>query len=116
MRAGRTAIIAVLAGFGLLTTACGGQTTTGTASSTSSPTASSQSSGGTADPAKIKFADGICGAMGKFLGPATQFKPDTSNPTAAVESLKKQLGTISTGLGDAVSDLKNVDTSGVPDG
>lgn len=83
-----------------LLTACG---------STSTPTTQA------ADPqqTKIKFADGVCGAMAKFVEPATAFKADPKDP---VNSLKKQLTALSAGLGDANADLAKVDTSGFPEG
>jgi cytochrome c556 len=83
-----------------LLTACG-------SSATSAPPA--------ADPqqTKIKFADGVCGAMAKFVEPATAFKADPNDP---VNSLKKQLTALSTGLSDANADLAKVDTTGFPEG
>jgi hypothetical protein len=68
-----------------------------------------------ADPqqTKINFADGVCGAMSKFVEPATSFKPDTTDP---VGSLKKQLVALSGGLGEANSELSKVDTAGFPEG
>ncbi len=113
----RTTVIAAMAGFALLIAGCanpgqnGGTSTSATPSSTASASTS-----GTADPAKVKFAGEICGAVSKFLTPMTAVKPDTSSPAAAVTSLKTQLSSLSQGLTDATNDLKDADTSGVPDG
>jgi hypothetical protein len=116
----RITVVAVLAGLGLFATACGNQTTgTATSGSTTPTTGSSSSSSaasGTADPAKVAFVDDICGAVGKFLVPATSFKPDTSSPGAVLTSLRTQLGGLSTGLADAIKDLDGANTAGVPNG
>jgi hypothetical protein len=117
MRAGRTTVVAVLAGLGLLTAGCNGnQQNAGPAGTPSSAPSASSGGQGSPDQHKVDFADDICGAVSKFMIPATSFKPDTSSPAAAVNSLKTQLGGMSTGLGEANEDLKKADTSGVPDG
>ena len=113
-------IVAVLSGFALLTAACGNTPQnpgTSQPPATTQPPAGSMGAGqGNADPAKIEFANGICTAVQKFIGPATAFKPDTSSPAAALNSLKTQLGTMSAGLDSAAGDLGNVKSDGVPDG
>jgi hypothetical protein len=118
MPAGRTTLAVAVAGFALVTAACGTQQNAGSGTTTTTPPSSTTASQGvvTADPAKAKFAGEICGAIGQFITPATSFKPDTSSPAAAVNSLKTQLGTMSTGLDKAVKDLDDVDSAGVPDG
>jgi hypothetical protein len=118
MPAGRTTLAVVVAGFALVTAACGStQQNAGSGGTTSTtPPSSTAGSQGTADPAKVKFAGDVCGAIAQFITPATSFKPDTSSPAAAVNSLKTQLGAMSTGLDKAVKDLDDVDSAGVPDG
>lgn len=116
MPAGRTTLAVVVAGFALVTAACGGtQQNTGSGTTTTTPPSSTSSQGG-ADQNKVDFAGDICDAMQEFITPATSFKPDTSSPAAAVNSLKTQLGAMSTGLDKAVKDLNDVDSEGVPDG
>lgn len=118
MPAGRTTIAVLLSGFALLTAACAGNTQPGTAPSPtpSAPATTGTGTSGTADQNKVDFADDICGAVSKFLTPAMGFKPDTSSQAAAINSMKTQLGTLSTGLQEASSDLADADTEGVPDG
>jgi hypothetical protein len=117
MPAGRTTLAVVAAGFALVTAACGGtQQNTGSSGTTSTMPPSSTSSQGNVDQNKVDFADDICDAMQEFITPATSFRPDTSSPAGALNSLKTQLGAISTGLDKAVRDLDNVDAAGVPDG
>jgi soluble cytochrome b562 len=114
MPAGRTTIVAVLAGFGLLAAGCGGGQQQGAGTTTTPPPATSTTGG--VDQGKVNFAGDLCGAVAKFLVPATGYKPDTSSAAAAVASLKTQLGKMSTGLAEAATDVKNADTSSVPDG
>ncbi|MBP2326795.1 hypothetical protein JOF56_007180 [Kibdelosporangium banguiense] len=117
MPAGRTTIIAVVAGFALVTAGCGGtQQNTGPATGSNTVTQPPSSTSGTVDQAKVDFADDVCGAMQEFITPATSFRPDTSSPAAALNSLKTQLGTMSTGLDKANRKLTDVDAAGVPDG
>ncbi|ALG10276.1 hypothetical protein [Kibdelosporangium phytohabitans] len=96
------------------TTACGGGQQTGGAGQATTTTPSSTAAA--PDRAKVAFADDICGAVAKFITPAAAFRPDTSSPAAAMNSLKTQLSSMSTGLADAGNDLKDADTAGVPDG
>jgi hypothetical protein len=118
MPAGRTTLAVVVAGFALVTAACGStqQNAGSSGTTTTTPPSSTSASQGTASPAKVKFAGDVCGAIQQFMTPATSFKPDTSSPAAAMNSLKTQLGAMSTGLDKAVKDLDDVDASGVPDG
>lgn len=115
MPVGRTTIAVLLAGLatGLITTACAGNTQQGT---TTSQPPSTPATGTAVDQKKIDFADDLCGAVSKFLTPATAFKPDTSSQAAVVNSMKTQLGTLSTGLQEAANDLGDARTEGVPDG
>jgi hypothetical protein len=115
MPAGRITLAVVAAGFALVTAACGSQQNTAGGTS-SAPPASTTASQGNADQQKVDFADDVCDAMQEFITPATSFKPDTSSPAAAVNSLKTQLGAMSTGLDKTVKDLGDVDSAGVPDG
>jgi len=116
MPAGRTTLAVAVAGFALVTAACGGtQQNTGSGTTTTTPP-SSTSSQGNVDQNKVDFADDVCDAMQEFITPAASFKPDTSSPAAAVNSLKTQLGAMSTGLDKTVKDLNDVDSEGVPDG
>jgi hypothetical protein len=117
MPAGRTTLAAVVAGFALVTAACGGtQQNTGAGTTTRPPSTTASAGQGNVDQAKVDFAGDICDAMQEFITPATSFKPDTSSPAAALNSLKTQLGAMSTGLDKAGRDLNDVDAAGVPDG
>src|SRR5689334_11402284 len=94
----RTTVIAAMAGFALLVAGCANQGQSGGTSTSATPsttTSAGTSASGTADPAKVKFAGEICGAVSKFLTPMTAIKPDTSSPAAAVTSLKTQLASLS---------------------
>src|ERR1041384_3123427 len=104
----RTTVIAVMAGFALLMAGCANQGQSGGTSTSATPPTTSASTGasGTSDPAKVKFAGEICGAVSKFLTPMMSVKPDTSSPAAAVTSLKTQLATLTQGLTEATNDLK----------
>jgi hypothetical protein len=115
MRPGRTTVIAVTAGLGLLVAGCGNsqQSAGSTSSNTATPTSAST---GAVDQNKVGFMDDVCGAVGKFLVPAMSFKPDTGSQAAVVNSLKTQLTAMSSGLTAAGNDLQNMDTSKVPDG
>ena len=110
-------VIALVAGLTLVTTACANtQQNASPATPATTPAASTSRGQGSADPAKVRFADGMCGALAKFIVPATNYKPDTSSPAGALNSLKTQLATMSDGLTEANKDFENVDTQGVPDG
>jgi hypothetical protein len=116
MTAGRTTLVAIAAGFALVTAACGSsQQNNAGGGATTTPPASTATSGG-ADQNKVDFANDICDAMQEFITPATSFRPDTSSPAAALNSLKTQLGAMSTGLDKANKDMADVDAQGVPDG
>lgn len=115
MPAGRITLAVVAAGFALVTAACGSQQNTGSGTSTTPPPSSSAGQGNV-DQGKVDFAGDVCDAMQEFITPATSFKPDTSSPAAAVNSLKTQLGAMSTGLDKANNDLNDVNAAGVPDG
>jgi hypothetical protein len=110
----RTTVVVVLAGLSLLSAGCAGNQQAGTQQSSSATATTTPSPA--ADQGKVAFADDICGAVAKFLVPATSIKTDTSSPAAALASIKTQLGTLSQGLTEASDDLKNADTGGVPDG
>ncbi|CAM3810958.1 hypothetical protein KIPE111705_26190 [Kibdelosporangium persicum] len=113
MRAARSTIIALVAGFGLVTAACSGNGQQSTPPATTTPTTTGSAA---PDPQKVGFANDLCGAVAKFIVPAAGYRPDTSSPAAAVNSLKTQLTTLSNGLTEATQDLNDVDTAGVPDG
>ena len=78
--------------------------------------ASSQPQPSAAGGKELEFADQVCGATIKFFEPAlamVSFRPDVSNPGAAIEPIKGALRTLSAGLESALSDLVKIDTSSV---
>jgi hypothetical protein len=104
----------IVAALALVTVGCANQANPA-ANNSSAPSPTTTTSAA-ADRNKVSFMGDLCGAAAKFLVPALSVKPDTSSQAATVKSLTQQLGAMSKGVDDATADLKNVDTTKVPDG